>query len=176
MRSKHRNDKNHGKNGWVGGNPRYRGKGFQKGQRASTKQKERKMTDQDEANDLGTLVTNNCVTVSYDLIREAMKGEPYTLQGAGNDGKHVEKAVNQGIDSRLEACFCPSRGDRFEWKGGKLHCVVSVESFPVLVRRLFEMDNDENEGEPGLLASDMLMTLGFNDSGKLVGREALGLD
>jgi hypothetical protein len=23
MRKKHRNDKNHGKNGWVGGNPRY---------------------------------------------------------------------------------------------------------------------------------------------------------
>lgn len=23
MRKKHRNDKNHGKNGWVSGNPRY---------------------------------------------------------------------------------------------------------------------------------------------------------
>ncbi len=27
MREKHRNDKNHGRSGWVGGNPRY-GKGY----------------------------------------------------------------------------------------------------------------------------------------------------
>ncbi len=27
MRRKHRNDKNHGKNGWVSGNPRYKRKG-----------------------------------------------------------------------------------------------------------------------------------------------------
>ncbi len=33
MRTKHRNDKNHGRNGWVGGNPRYAGKGFKKGDR-----------------------------------------------------------------------------------------------------------------------------------------------
>jgi hypothetical protein len=33
MRAKHRNDKNHGRNGWVGGNPRYAGKGFKKGDR-----------------------------------------------------------------------------------------------------------------------------------------------
>lgn len=31
MRNKHRNDKNHGKNGYVGGNPRYgRKRGFRK--------------------------------------------------------------------------------------------------------------------------------------------------
>jgi len=31
MRTKHRNDMNHGKNGWVGGNPRYgRKRGFRK--------------------------------------------------------------------------------------------------------------------------------------------------
>jgi len=177
MRRKHRNDKNHGKNGWIGGNPRYgKSKGFRKGQRASTKQGERKaMTDQDEANDLGTLVTNNLVTVSYDLIRQAMKGEPYTMELAGDDGGYVIEAVNQGIDSRLEACYCPDRGDRYT-PGGKLACVVSVESLPVLLRRLFEADSDENEGGPGLLAADILMTLGINDSGKLVGREALGLD
>jgi len=33
MRVKHRNDYNHGKNGWIGGNPRYSGKGFKKGDR-----------------------------------------------------------------------------------------------------------------------------------------------
>jgi hypothetical protein len=34
MKPKHRKDQNHGKSGRVGGNPRYAGKGFQKGDRA----------------------------------------------------------------------------------------------------------------------------------------------
>jgi len=37
MKQKHRNDKNHGRNGWVGGNPRYAGKGYKKGDRAKAK-------------------------------------------------------------------------------------------------------------------------------------------
>jgi hypothetical protein len=37
MKKKHRNDKNHGRNGWVGGNPRYAGKGFKKGDREKDK-------------------------------------------------------------------------------------------------------------------------------------------
>jgi hypothetical protein len=41
-RPKHRRDKNHGKNGWVGGNPRYAGKGFKKGDRTKDKQAARK--------------------------------------------------------------------------------------------------------------------------------------
>jgi hypothetical protein len=177
MRAKHRNDKNHGKNGWVGGNPRYgKSKGFRKGQRAATKQQERKAMNADDDNDLGKLVTNNLVTISYDLIREAMKGENYTARLAGDDGQYVMDAVNVGIDARLEACYVPDRGDHYRWCGGKLVTLVSPESFPVLLRRLFEADNDENEGGPGTLAADMLMTLGFNESGKLVGREALGLD
>ena len=37
-RPKHRKDHNHGKNGWVGGNPRYgKSKGFHKAQRAKNK-------------------------------------------------------------------------------------------------------------------------------------------
>ena len=42
MQVKHRNDKNHGKNGWVGGNPRYAGKGFKKGDRNKDKASARK--------------------------------------------------------------------------------------------------------------------------------------
>lgn len=41
-RPKHRKDKNHGRNGWVGGNPRYAGKGFKKGDRTKDKQAARK--------------------------------------------------------------------------------------------------------------------------------------
>lgn len=42
MKRKHRNDKNHGRNGYVGGNPRYAGKGFQKGDRPKVKQADRR--------------------------------------------------------------------------------------------------------------------------------------
>jgi hypothetical protein len=34
MKAKHPKDANHGRRGWVGGNPRYAGKGFKKGDRS----------------------------------------------------------------------------------------------------------------------------------------------
>jgi len=34
MKKKHKRDQNHGKDGYIGGNPRYAGKGFKKGDRA----------------------------------------------------------------------------------------------------------------------------------------------
>ena len=63
--------------------------------------------------------------------------------------KAVIEAVNEGIDSHLEAAYCPDRGDSYE--GGKrmagklvmcrtLECAVSQESLPVLLRRLCESD------------------------------------
>lgn len=40
MKQKHRNDQNHGKNGWVGGNPRYgKSKGHHKSNRAADKRR-----------------------------------------------------------------------------------------------------------------------------------------
>lgn len=115
----------------------------------------------------------NCCKVSYDLIRQAMSGEAYTMSLTGTDAVLVEQAVNVGIDAHLEACFVPDRGDIFEWRGHRLECVVSVESLPTLLRRLFEIE--DSEGEAARLADDILMTLGFSEYGKLVGREALGL-
>jgi hypothetical protein len=125
-------------------------------------------------------------TVSYKAVRNAMDGEPYTMSLTGTDEiRAVIEAVNQGIDSHLEACFCPDRGDRYEGgsrKAGKLticrtlECCVSVESLPTLLRRLFELDGDEVTVEAATsLGSDILMTLGFNEYGQFVGREALGL-
>ena len=125
-------------------------------------------------------------TVAYDAVRKAMEGEPYTMSLTGTDEiRAVVEAVNQGIDSHLEACFCPDRGDRYEGgarKAGKLilcrtlECCVSVESFPVLLRRLFELDADDDVVDAAIsLARDILMTLGFDESGRLVGREVLGL-
>jgi hypothetical protein len=57
-------------------------------------------------------------TVSYDAVRKAMDGKPYTMSLTdANEVKAVVEAVNQGIDSHIEACYCPGRGDRFE--GGR---------------------------------------------------------
>lgn len=46
MKKKHRRDKNHGKQGWVGGNPRYRGNGNFKPDRAKIKRQSIKDQDQ----------------------------------------------------------------------------------------------------------------------------------
>lgn len=126
-------------------------------------------------------------TVSYEAIRTAMNGEPFTMSLTDTDEiQAIIVAVNQGIDAHLEACFCPDRGDRYDGskrKAGKLvlchtlECVVSVESLPVLLRRLCDSDLGDTETESAgmRLATDILMVLGFNEYGKFVGREALGL-
>lgn len=116
-----------------------------------------------------------------------MNGEPFPMSLTDTDEiKAVIAAVNQGIDSHLEACFCPSRGDRYEGgkrKAGKLvlcrtlECTVSVESLPTLLRRLCESDLGDTEAESAgmRLAADILMVLGIDEYGHFVGREALGL-
>ena len=125
-------------------------------------------------------------TVTYEAIRRAMGGKPYTMSITDTDEKRaVAEVVNQFIDSHLEACYCPERGDRFEGgkrKAGKLtlchtlECRVSPESLPVLLRRQFELDTDEHVADAAMsLAGDILLTLGFDDCGQFVGREALGL-
>jgi len=124
--------------------------------------------------------------VSYEAVRTAMGGEPYTMSLTDTDEiRAVIEAVNQGIDAHLEACFCPARGDRYEGgsrKAGKLtlcrtlECCVSVESLPTLLRRLFELDGDEEMVDAAMsLGSDILLTLGFDEYGQFVGREAMGL-
>lgn len=107
-----------------------------------------------------------CV-VTYAAVRQAMDGKPYTMELSQGEGRLVEKAVNVGIDSHLEACYVPDHGDSFKWQNGKLYCTVSVESLPVLLRRLFESDNVGAMS----LAEDILENLGFNESGQYVGRQ-----
>ena len=106
-------------------------------------------------------------TLTYAMIREKLDGKPWTMRLASQDEIHaVVEAVNQGIDSHLEACNFPDLGDSYEMVeekiGGKLVCrkmlcTVSVKSFPVLLRRLWET-NDESTQE---LVQDILFVLGF---------------
>jgi hypothetical protein len=125
-------------------------------------------------------------TVSYETIRQAMDGEPFTMSLTDEDEiKTVIAGVNQGIDGHLEACYCPDRGDRYsggERKAGKLvlcrtlECTISVESLPVLLRRLCESDlggDPDVQAEGNRLAGDILLCLGVNEYGTFVGREAL---
>jgi hypothetical protein len=120
-------------------------------------------------------------TVTYKAVQKAMNGEPFTMSLTEPDEiRAVIDAVNQGIDGHLEACYCPDRGDQYDGgtrKAGKLvlchtlECSVSIESLPVLLRRL---SNSDDEAGPRL-ASDILTVLGINEYGKSVGREAMGL-
>jgi len=125
-------------------------------------------------------------TVDYKTIHQAMCNEPFTMSLTNTDEiKAVIAAVNEGIDSHLEACFCPDRGDRYEGvkrKAGKLtlcrtlDCSVSPESLPVLIRRLCESElggNVEVQSAGNQLACDILCCLGVNEDGEYVGREAL---
>ena len=124
--------------------------------------------------------------VTYKAVLSTMDGEIYTMSLTDTaEIKAVVKAVNMGIDSHLEACYCPGRGDRYESRrrmAGKLvlchtlECCVSPESLPVLLRRLFELDTCEDIMDAAMsLADAILLTLGFDECGEFVGREALGL-
>lgn len=121
---------------------------------------------------LPTFTNDNGCEVAYETVRQAMNNELFTMSIPGPEKHQIRTAVNQGIDGHLEACFVPSRGDIYDVKQGVLHCTVSVESLPVLLRRLFESEDQE----AGLLASDILLCLGIDSAGRFVGREALGLD
>lgn len=111
---------------------------------------------------LGQVIVGNC------------DGQPYIMDLPGTDGKLVEKMVNQGIDSHLEACFVTARGDNYEWKqddgirgrvrGASLRCTISPESLRVLVRRLMTVEESERfDGSEAdnaqMLASGICSTL-----------------
>lgn len=123
-------------------------------------------------------IDTGSATVTYETVRAAMNGQPFPMSLTDADEiRAVIDAVNQGIDSHLEACFCPSRGDQYDdgrRMAGRLvlcrslECVVSPESLPVLLRRLCESASEAGDR----LASDILTVLGIDEYGRFVGREA----
>ncbi len=142
--------------------------------------------------DIPTLTNSNCCTITYEAIILACGGEHYEMSLVGRDADVVQKAINMGIDSRLQACHCRERGDKYyrsersflatedglRWKKGDrvvyaqtLECSVSPESLCVLIRRLFDdmecLGQDEDDADVGnSLASSILETLGFDDCGR----------
>ena len=97
--------------------------------------------------------------VNYEAVREAMDGA-YKMEMKGKDAIVVQFAVNQGIDAYLEACFVPDRGDSYEvvslgYNLTALKCCVSIESMPVLLRRLLEEDGELAERAHQLAESIM---------------------
>ena len=100
-----------------------------------------------------------------DAIGKAAPQRGYAMSLAGEDRQKVIAAVNQGIDARLEACFMPTRGDRFQVQtpagirgrisGTRLECQVSPQSLPVLIRRLMESGDETAES----LAASICQTI-----------------
>lgn len=92
--------------------------------------------------------------IAHSLLAE---DEPYTMSLVGEDRRACILAVNQGIDSHLEACNVPDRGDSFKDTGSRFICVISPDSLAVLVRRLLENGRDNEMS----LASAICDTLGI---------------
>jgi hypothetical protein len=98
-------------------------------------------------------------------IAKAAPKQGYPMSLVGEDRQIVIAAVNQGIDSHLEACFVPDRDDGFKMQtppgirskisGPRLECMISPKTLPVLVRRLMESGDEQAES----LASSICQTL-----------------
>jgi hypothetical protein len=119
-------------------------------------------------------------TTPVDTIRQALP-DFYTMELVGDAADVVRTIVNQGIDSHLEACNMPTRGDRYEWLPAdsrrlsrRLACRVSRESMIVLLRRLeeyqtqhWQTDEEEEENreeeEAMSLRTDILGQLGIEE-------------
>ena len=104
-----------------------------------------------------------CWTDELGAAIRSASDEPYAMHLVSDDAELVMSAVNQGIDSHLEACYIPDRGDSYEWKHGewseRLYCLVSPESLSVLVRRLMTGNYGSYSGDAEYLASSICETL-----------------
>ena len=118
--------------------------------------------------------------IPYSWISQAVRDKSagyYTMSLKGEVASVVSTAVNQGIDSHLEACFVPDRGDSFQVSSDdpnmglrrvfldRLNCVVSAESMPVLLRRLTEMA--VRDPVAGDLVDAIMGTLGIEYEGEV---------
>lgn len=130
-----------------------------------------------------TIQNSDMIPIPYSEVLKAIEltdSAPFTMVIRSRvEWRVIANCVNQGIDAHLEAITDSS----FDESSGK--CSVSPHDLCVLLRRLGDYDFTEEEdtdtdndewSEAMSLQSSILTVLGFNDYGKYVGREALGLD
>lgn len=127
---------------------------------------------------MSTFRNSQLVTVRYETVREAMQGEMFPMELVNRDEiEALIEVVNLGIDSHLEACFVPTRGDSYGASQRVLtevmcvtvfRCEVSPESMPVLLRRLMEHEfKEERHFEAASnLQSSILEALDINEYGR----------
>lgn len=105
--------------------------------------------------------------IPYSQIREAVAKIPsgyYWMRPTDDDNALIMAAVNQGIDSRLEAGYLHARGDRYQWRNSRIEWHLSPESLPVLLRRLLETE----EEHACSLASAIINSLDLDDGSDVV--------
>lgn len=88
-----------------------------------------------------------------EIKRRSLTPYPIECHQGGEDFRAIQAAVNQGIDSHLEAVFFTQGSGDY----GRECLVFNPESLPVLVRRLM---GSEDEGAESL-ASGICETLGI---------------
>jgi hypothetical protein len=90
-----------------------------------------------------------------EAVLKELSTEPYSIEchRGSDDMKSLIKAVNQGIDSHLEAVFFKQS----DGTHGRIKFTFEAKSLPILVRRLMEADDDESQ----MLGSDIFGTLGI---------------
>lgn len=130
---------------------------------------------------MGAFRNSDGAVVRYETVRRALEGEDPLVMRL-TDAREIAaliEAVNERIDSCLESCFVPDRGDHYEGKARshdgttvcwELVCHVSAASLPVLLRRLEDhpfKDDDLASAALGL-QSDILTALNINDRGEFV--------
>jgi hypothetical protein len=138
-------------------------------------------SEDDDLDVTGKFVQNSdMIDIPYTAIVEACGGKHYPMTLAPEEAAWVIAAVNIGIDSHLEACNVPQRGDSYKWISvplgttkwlRRLECKVSPQSLPTLLRRLNELEFEtEDDRWPLDLVESILTTLGFDDAGNFVGK------
>jgi len=151
-------------------------------------------TDADESTKVGgkvvcnscepeTLTQEMCCVVSYAAIIKAQGEERFFISTqCQTQANALAAAINRGIDSRLQAVSCDSEivqkyiGDKPFAR--EMQLLITPATLPVLIRRLFEGDgmDEETYDAAHTLGGDIMNSLGFDDCGNFVGREALGLE
>jgi hypothetical protein len=96
--------------------------------------------------------------VTKERLAAANKGRGPTVLGCNMRLTPIAEAVcNQGIDSHLEACMVPARGDGYEWTGRRsLRLTLSEESVLVFIRRMSEHEDEEAQDTAEWMAEEIL--------------------